>query len=222
MSYEKETRAGYQSSQRAEAYKKFQTRQYTWGRISTWLEQRIVRRMLAEGTSGSKGRLLDAPCGTGILGPTLMTGGGGIVAADIAMEMMELARDEYPPGRLLGFTQADITSLPFPPASFDFVVTLGFMHRVPAAIRQGALAEIFRVSSARAILSFSHTSLLQLLKHRLLRALSSGHVPASSAVPPITAIREIESAGFTIKSAVAIAPFLSSETLYLVEKADME
>ncbi len=218
MNYEKETRAGYQSPQRAEAYKNFQTKQFTWGRISTWLEQRTVRRMLAGDREASDGRLLDAPCGTGILGPTLMTGGGGIVAADIAMEMMELARNEYPSERLLGFTQADITSLPFPSASFDFVVTLGFMHRVPAAIRQGALAEIFRVSSARAIVSFSHTSPVQSLKHKLLRALSSKHIPASSAVPPAIAIREIESAGFTIKSTVRIAPFLSSETLYLIER----
>ncbi len=218
MSYEKDTRAGYQSSQRAESYKKFQTRQFTWGRISTWLEQRIVRRMLAEGRAGLEGRLLDAPCGTGILGPTLVPGNCSIVAADIAIEMMELARNEYPGERLLGFTQADITSLPFPSASFDFVVTLGFMHRVPAAIRHGALAEIFRVSSARAILSFSHTSLLQSIKHKVLCALSSAHVPASSAVSPSIAIREMEGAGFTIKTAVAIAPFLSSETLYLVEK----
>ena len=218
MNYEQETRDAYKSRDRAAAYKAYHTSDLSWGRISTRLEQRGIRRLLGERRWSADDRLLDAPCGTGILGSLLSSVPGRIVASDISMEMMALAGDAYDARQLTGFVQADITATPFANGQFAGIVTIGFMHRVPASVRQATLAELHRLCGGIAIVSFSFTSPAQKLKHAVLRALTRRHIPAPHATPRPVIEREIADAGFRVARRIAIAPFLSAESLYLLER----
>lgn len=218
MDYQKETRVAYRTPERAEAYKRYHSAGWTWGRIATWLEQKSIRGLLASRTWTPADVVLDVPCGTGILGPTLAPYAPRVVASDISLEMMRLADGAYAPGSFGGFVRSDITAMPFPDSRFSVMVTLGFMHRVPAEIRRRALAELHRVCSDTAIVSYSLTSPAQRSKHRLLRAISPRHVPAPCAISMEEAERGIREAGFHVLKRFAVVPLLSSEWLYLLSK----
>lgn len=218
MDYETETRSAYQSRDRAAAYKRYHTSDWSWGRIATRLERRALRRLLRARAWTSSDLILDVPCGTGILGPLLGELSAGVVASDIAFEMMALAGDEYARSQLRGFVQADITATPFRDRRFAGLVVLGFMHRVPSEIRRRALAELHRICGDLAIVSFSFTSGAQRLKQSLLKALKPGHIPAPHAAPVDVVEREIADAGFQVARRVQIAPFLSAESLYVLRR----
>lgn len=216
MDYEAGTRVAYRSRERASSYKRYHTTQWSWGRIATRLEQSAIRRLVSDRGWKQGDVILDAPCGTGILGATLATSQAQVVASDISMEMMSLAAGEYARDHFRGFVQADITAVPFSDRVFAGVITLGFMHRVPGHVRAAALSEIARVCSSTAIISFSLASRSQRLKHRLLRAIIPQHVPAPCAIDRKQAEAEIRAAGFTIVRRIAVAPLLSAESLYLL------
>src|SRR6266540_1394938 len=99
MDYENETRAAYRSPERAAAYKRYHTTDRSWALIATRLEQRLIRRMLSAHDWSAADTMLDVPCGTGILGPTVARVPASIVASDISAEMMALAATEYDAGR---------------------------------------------------------------------------------------------------------------------------
>lgn len=218
MDYQKETRIAYRTSARAEAYKRYHSAGWTWGRIATWFEQKCIHRLLARRAWSAADVVLDIPCGTGILAPTLAPFGPKVVAGDISLEMMRLADSAYAAASFGGLVQSDITAIPFADARFTVVVTLGFMHRAPVDIRRRALAELHRVCADTAIISYSLTSAAQRLKHWLLRATSSRHVPAPCAISMEEAEQEIGEAGFHILKRLAVVPLLSSEWLYLLSK----
>lgn len=218
MDYEKDTRLAYRSSARADAYKRYQSSQWTWGRITTWREQYLIRRLLASRMWNAADAVLDVPCGTGILASTLAPFAPRVLASDISFEMMRLAASAYAIRGFGGFVQADITAMPFSDRCFSVMVTLGFMHRVPADIRHRSLAELHRVCAETAIISFSLTSPMQRLKHLLLSMISSRHVPAPCAISMKEAEREIRQAGFLILKRVAVLPLMSSEWLYVLSK----
>jgi ubiquinone/menaquinone biosynthesis C-methylase UbiE len=218
MDYDRETRNAYRSSARAESYRTYQKTAWSWGRVSTWCEQRAVLRLLHSSRIGGGNILLDVPCGTGVLASTVAPLACDVVASDISLEMMELATEAYGEQAETCFVQADITALPFSDGEFGAVVTLGFMHRVPSEIRRRALRELYRVSGRVALVSYSLKSPAQKVKHALLGAIRSNHVPAPCATGTHDAESEILSAGFAIHKRMPILPFLSSEWLYLLVK----
>jgi ubiquinone/menaquinone biosynthesis C-methylase UbiE len=217
MDYERDTRFAYRSADRAAAYHHRQTRSWTWSRVSTLLEQRAIAAMLqqVEGAGGTA--LLDAPCGTGIAARLVRGRRMDVLASDISVEMMRHARGEYA-GVTSRFVCADVTSMPLPDASFDCVVTLGFMHRVPAPVRRRTFAELARVTRRFVIVTCSLDSSSQRLKHRVLRVVSRGHVPAPSPATLEQIHADFEAAGLAEQRRVAIAPFMSAEHLFLLVK----
>ena len=80
--------------------------------------------------------------------------------------------------------------------------------------------EIARVSRRFAIVSFSLDSPLQRVKHAVLRAVTSRHVPAPSPAHGGQVEAEIRAAGCRVAARVAILPWLSAEWLYLIEKTE--
>lgn len=218
--YERDTRAGYRSAERAARYRAYHTKKWSWGRVATWAEQRAIRRMLRRQIRPGRDLVLDIPCGTGILGASLDQCDVRVVASDIAVEMIALAVPEYDGRRCAGFVQADITGTPFSDGRFDGVLTLGFMHRVPEDVRRRALSEISRVTARFAIISFSLDSPLQRLKHGLLNAMTRRPISAPCAAPLEEVEREIRDAGFRIERRVSVLPFLSAETLFVLERSD--
>lgn len=218
MNYEKITRSAYRSRERAASYKRYHTSKLSWGRIATRLEQRIVRRFLQCAHLRASETVLDIPCGTGVLGETLAVFPARVIASDISIEMISLGMNEYIREQFDGFVQADITAIPFPCDRFAAVVALGLMHRIPAEVRGHALSELHRISRRIAVVSFSFTSPAQAAKHRLLQAVTSHHVPAAAAIPRFQAEEEICRAGFRVVECAAVAPFLSAESVFLLEK----
>lgn len=216
--YEQHTRQAYRTHERAVAYKRFQTTDWTWGRLMTWLEQRAIARELGRYQWEPSDQLLDIPCGTGSLGKVLHRFPFRIVASDISSAMMELAREEYPQDRLVDCVQADITDTPFPRGSFACIITLGFLHRVPPEIKRAALREIAALGHRLAIVSCSVDTPLQQVKHALLSRLRRQHVPAPCPATMKRLIDDCEAQGFRVVRSVMVLPFVSSHTLLVLEQ----
>lgn len=216
--YETDTLNAYRTRQRAEEYKRYHTADWSWARISTWREQRLLALELSRYPWSSDDRLLDIPCGTGILGKLLQSFPFRIVASDISPEMMELAKGEYPSGRLIDCVQADITNTGFERDSFDCIVVLGFLHRVPLDVKRAALAEIAALARKVVIVTCSVDSPSQRLKQKVLSILRRNHVPAPCPASLPDIIKECEKAGFRVVRSFMVVPFLSAEAMLVLEK----
>ena len=71
MDYEKGTLRAYRTKTRADEYKQYHTKTWSWARVSTRVEQWLLARELSRYAWSENDRLLDIPCGTGILGKLL-------------------------------------------------------------------------------------------------------------------------------------------------------
>lgn len=220
MSYENDTLNAYRSKARAAEYKRYHTRGWSWGRITSWREQRAIARELGRYRWTASDRLLDIPCGTGLLGKVLHPFPFRITASDISPEMMELAHGEYPQDRPINFLQADITRTPFPRASFECVVTLGFLHRVPPEIKNAALRELAALSNRVVILTCSVDTSLQRLKRALVSRFWRSYAPAPFPVTLQEIIAAGEAQGLRLVRAFMILPFLSSVAMLVLEKPE--
>ncbi len=218
MDYKKETLHAYQHTKRAEQYKKFHTQQLSWGRFVTFLEQRAIRKELSNYNWTASDRLLDIPCGTGVLGSLLNYFPFQIWASDISLEMMELAKGEYPVDRFVEFKQADIINTKFNRDYFSCVITLGFFHRVPLHIKQSSLREIYEITNKIAIVSCSVDTPLQRLKHKVLSLVKNNHVPAPCPVTLKEFVSECRNQGFQVKRSFMLVPLFSSHALFVLQK----
>lgn len=95
-------------------------------------------------------RVLDAGCGTGLLTTTMLRAlrrPAEIVAVDLSAASLTsaekaVARSERSAKHRVRFAQANLLSLPFPAASFDFVATCGALEYVPL---DAGMSELERV-----------------------------------------------------------------------------
>ena len=216
--YEKDTLNGYRSLERAAAYKKFHTSEWSWGRLVTFFEQRSIARELGHYNWSSNQQVLDIPCGTGVLGKVIHRFPFQVVASDISLEMMDLAKEEYSSTQLLKFVQADITATKFARGSFSCVITLGFFHRVPQEIKRAALRELAELSNNLVIITCSVDTPIQRLKHFILGKLRRNHVPALFPVPLGEMSQECEAVGLKVVRAYTVVPLFSSHAILVLEK----
>ena len=100
------------------------------------------------------GRILDAGCGTGLIGAALAARGyRDLTGIDISAGMLNRARARagvYSGG----LVKADLCSMPFPEASFDAVVCIAVLTYAPSIER--IFTEFERVTRLGGILAFSH------------------------------------------------------------------
>jgi SAM-dependent methyltransferase len=218
MNYQKDTLNAYRSEARAVGYKHYQTRGWNWARFITWRQQRLLVRELARYKWSDEDILLDVPCGTGVLGRILKKLPLCIIACDISAEMMALACEEYSSDRFISCVLADITTMPFPRSSFNCVVTLGFLHRVPIEIKRAALCEIAALSTRVVIADYSIDTALQRLKHRILLKLSRSHIPAPCPTTLKEFKAECETAGLKVVRSMKVLPFFSASVIFILEK----
>jgi ubiquinone/menaquinone biosynthesis C-methylase UbiE len=216
--YEKDTRQAYRNVEKAQLYRSYQSQDLSWGRVTSWRRRLIVHKALASCDLSPQDKILDIPCGTGIIGDILQQFPNPVVGADISTEMMELARSEYAFSHFLGFVQADITQTSFQPGDFACIFILGLMHRLPANIRGKVLAEIATLKPQYLIISYSLDSPCQRLKQRLIKKLKPSHIPAPvpAAYPEI--IQEVNTAGFKVRRTYQVVPLLSAEIILILEK----
>lgn len=220
MEYERDTKNAYRNEEKAKAYLDQYTTGTRWARFTMWRQRGLIKRILDRCDLTVSDRLLDIPCGTGLIGRILLNNPARVIGSDISIEMMDLARSEYGENRFHGFVQADITATPFVRESFACVVVLALMHRLHEGLRREVLSEVASLSSRYVIMSYSVESRAQRVKQRVLRTLRPSHIPAPSSVPLPEILREIGSHGFTVLSISHIAHFLSAKVVLLLEKKD--
>ena len=73
-------------------------------------------------------RALDAGCGSGRWTYALAELGADVTGCDLTASGVEMAHEELGDRANVAFVQADLFALPFPPASFDFVMSWGVLH----------------------------------------------------------------------------------------------
>jgi ubiquinone/menaquinone biosynthesis C-methylase UbiE len=218
MNYESETLHAYQTVERARQYHRHHTTAWSWARFMTGLEHRAVRRELRRYPWTVESQLLDIPGGTGILGRLLRDFPFWVTASDISAEMLAIARTEYPAGRLRDCVVADITRTPFPAAAFDCIVTLGFLHRVPPAVKTDTLRELSRLARRVVIVSCAVDTPAQRFKKALLRIVKPGHVPAPCPATLPQLVQECEAQGFRVRRTVMVLPLISAHAILVLEK----
>jgi ubiquinone/menaquinone biosynthesis C-methylase UbiE len=218
--YEKDTRQAYRNVQKAHTYKGYQSRELTWGRLTSWREWTIIQGVLTRCSLPVQAKILDIPCGSGIMGRIFRLFPHPVVAADISLEMMGLAREDYNFAHFLGFVQADITRTPFDPGDFACIVIMGLMHRLPAAIRRKVLSEVAALKPRYAIISYSLDSPWQRLKQRLLKRLKAGYSSAPVPASYGDIVRELQAEGFQVRRFCHTIPLLSAEIVLALERPD--
>jgi SAM-dependent methyltransferase len=221
--YEFRTRRHYQNVEVARRYAEGYCGPLTLRRIPTKViaarEVFCVAAALRRCGHGMR-RVLDVPCGTGKLSALLCSHAGELlVGCDISAEMLSIARD---PNARAGkkkvlFARADATALPYPDASFDCVVCLRLLHRIPPPIRLAIVKELARVSSHYLIVSFARETTWQKFRMRIRRFLTKSEscaFPASKEeISTLSAL-----GGMVAKKAWSVLPVLSGGVVMLLEK----
>lgn len=100
-------------------------------------EEREVIRQEFDSFSGS---VLDVPCGTGIFAPLFTD--AQYTGVDLGEKYILRARRRFPTKR---FLVGDARDLPFPDASFDNILVIGFLHHLTDGEVDRALSEMQRV-----------------------------------------------------------------------------
>lgn len=110
------------------------------------LVARLARRLALPSTA----IVLDVPCGTGRLSPTLIAPEGFYVGVDVSAAMLRQARTVHDAPLL----QASAAALPFADSSFDVVVCCRLLHHLRDDERAAVLRELVRVSRRFVVASF--------------------------------------------------------------------
>ncbi|PWJ87934.1 methyltransferase family protein [Mesorhizobium loti] len=220
-SYELATKQKYQDPSIASWYLKGYEGRLKLSSLASYIiarrEQRCIGKAL-ERCSPRPSRLLDVPCGTGKLAQVLSQQGREVLAADISMEMMVLAKTSYEgqPG-FRGFIRCDVTKLPFADESFDTVVCLRLIHLIPPHLRRDIINELARISSYRLIVSYGLTTRFQRIRLKL-RKMITGGISAPHPVRLDVARQDFEEVGLALTDSFSVLPLLSCERLFVLEK----
>ena len=187
------------------------TPQHLRSRIIAGGEKALIARLLREiDPAGSV--LLDVPCGAGKLGRLLQSVPVHVVAADVSREMLGIARAEYDPAQLLRFLQCDAGALPLKDGSVDMIICLRLFHLLAPERRRMILDEFRRVARGQLLVSYSYGSRLQQIR-RTVRTLYARQIGGRFHVLVGDVMREIEAAGFTLRTWKYVLPVLSSEII---------
>jgi len=119
------------------------------GKYDESLPAHVVRHYLEKRTSFlrdhcPRGAALDVGCGTGMLAARLSEEGWEVTGVDPSGGMLDVLRHRAPDVRAV---PAAGSSLPFPDASFDVVLSVAVMHHVASAEEvRATLSEMVRVT----------------------------------------------------------------------------
>jgi len=169
-------------------------------------QKRIVIDMLG----GSRGRVLEAGCGPGIMLPDLLAMGFEVQAIDISSEMLRRARQlmhGHPLAARCRIGLGDLERLPFPDGFFDAVLAMGVLEYLPDYAQ--ALRETSRVLKPGGVAVFTapnrvssyhlarraYVSLKRLARTALRRRSMPGM--AHNPCVPWTLDRQLEAAGLS-------------------------
>jgi ubiquinone/menaquinone biosynthesis C-methylase UbiE len=129
-------------------------RSFLKGTLKHRMRCAVLRRAFRDVPAGSV--VLDVPCGTGRFTGFLLSRGYRVVGADIAPEMIRVAKGKAAdiPG-ILGWASADATRMPLPDKSVDSVLTMRLFHLIPGDVRPLIYREFARVCRGQLVLCFN-------------------------------------------------------------------
>ena len=218
MSYETETKNAYKNKTKAAAYKKQYTEGGRWARFTMWRQKQLTAKLLDICNLTSDDKVLDIPCGAGLIGPVLARYEASVTASDISGEMMNLAENEYDKEKFDGFVEADITKTSFTSDYFKCVIVLSLMHRLHEKLRKEVLTEVTRLTNSYLIISYSEINFFQRLKQTILKILKPSHLPAPQSIAMKVMLDEMAEEGLEVVKIKRIFFLLSSKVLFLVRK----
>ena len=176
---------------------------------------RALRRALAEVPAG--GRVLDAPCGTGVFVGFLATAGYRTFASDISLEMMQVALEAKQDAHAAAhFFQADIFQLPFRPKTFEAALCMRFMNLVDRPQRVAAVRELARVADV-VIVGYYHKYTFKYLGRWVRSALGLRERP-SNRLSRRELLAEIAETGLKLERLISVAPILSEAWIAVLRK----
>ena len=222
--YERNTRTHYQDDEKARRYHEMFMSSKGWrnltSRVVARRERRAVNALLNQVPHRTA---LDLPVGTGKLAGIFAALGTRVVASDISSSMLKLAESEYSRAGCKGasFQVEDAADLGhFRDGSFDVVVCLRLMHRVPAELRRLMLSEFARVAPC-AIVSFGIENRFHRTRRGVRAAVLGGSRDALCFCSVEQACAEL-SPCFDILRRVWIAPVLSQEMIFLLRSRHVD
>lgn len=196
------------------------------GWLGNWLDRRAIRAALGY-IPRDGGLILDVPCGTGRVTYWLSEAGYGVIGADVAAEMIAIARDHLTglPASSVGYVLADAAHLPFRKNAFSCVTAIRFLGHIPPEARVQMLREFARVGQDYIIAdycaSFSVTRLWRWIQNRLRRGrLGFSQSWTWQSVSKRDLVREFRSAGLQPVRWFAKLRFLSDGWTVLLASED--
>jgi SAM-dependent methyltransferase len=175
-----------------------------------------LRQAVARGLGGVRagGRVLDTPCGTGILAPVFAARGLHALAMDISLAMLGVAHQR---GYDLGWVRGDLESPPCRPASLDAVVCVRFIMHVPAASRPRLLRTLAGLTDGPLLVTVTHPYTVKQLGRAVRRALG-GRPKSTPRLDRAALAREVAAAGLRVERIIPVVPFLSDLWLVVLRR----
>jgi SAM-dependent methyltransferase len=196
----------YGSAADAENYRDRRFGRSGHGRKVDAAERRLVADLLSK--LEVRGPVLDAPCGAGRFSPILASGGRWAISADVAEEMLRLARQTAAGAKLpCAFVAADARHLPLANRSVELAFSMRLLHRVQEGPeRTTVLREMGRISRRWVLFSFYNCRTYRGLRDRL-RGRYGGETRATIAA-------EVADAGLHLERFLPVG-FMQRQTLVL-------
>jgi ubiquinone/menaquinone biosynthesis C-methylase UbiE len=220
MNYDKDTKNAYRNELKAKEYQEQYTKGTKWARFTMWRQKVLIKKIIEQCNFKQDDKILDIPCGTGFIGKILCNSLGHIIASDISIEMMNRASREYQGDNFRGFVQCDVTQTPFKKESFNCVILLALMHRLPKEIKFKTWDEVVSLSKKYIIVNYSIDSHSQRLKQWLTKMIRPTHKPAPSPVGIRGILEEFRLMKLKIKKRKHVVRFFSSVIIFLLEKSE--
>jgi ubiquinone/menaquinone biosynthesis C-methylase UbiE len=162
--------------------------------------------------------VLDVPCGTGRMLPTVTGRSFRYVGGDISLAMIGEARRSAESPSMLGFINADAGRLPFADNSADCVIVWRLLHHVrEAEVRMTILREAARVSRRLVLLSFHHPFSFTHWRKTIKRAVLGG-VRHGSAITQWQLEREASACALRVRETRGFRKYISINWFACLEK----
>jgi ubiquinone/menaquinone biosynthesis C-methylase UbiE len=119
---------------------------------------RVRRQKALELLRNANGRILDVGCGPGVMTQDLMDLGWEFCGVDASPNMIREGQRSFGNTGRAHFTVGDASRLPFVTGSFDAVISMGVIDRLPAP--EAAVSEMTRVLRKKGTLILAFANLL--------------------------------------------------------------
>jgi SAM-dependent methyltransferase len=214
------TRRDYQAHW---GYRAIDAGRYEQRRYGSWLRRlnlRALERAIGRALAGvpPAARVLDAPCGTGILQPTLRARRYRAIGMDVSRAMLAAAghSPDAPP-----LVAGDLHAAPFRAGSFDAVLCVRFLMLLPPAERPAVLRDLAGLTRGPLVVTICHPYTLKSVTRALRRRLG-WRIKPRERLDRATLAREVAEAGLELRRVIRVMPLLSEVWVAVLARARVD